>query len=1166
MNRLLLFFLLISSSLSAQTFQADFKVDTTYGCGPVTVHFTDMSTSALPITSRRWDFGDGTSSTDVSPVHTYTKNGRYQVGYYVINSNGAYSNAATNVDAHAIKVYPILNPRYHEYQLCSDSIQLTSNSFPLLSSMQTYLWSNGKTTPDIKVKSAGTYTVQVTGCGKTLTDSITTASGTASLIPSNEIHWWMDSTYIDISLNVPYPSNAYSKVTWSWGDSSITSLGSYLREYHYYVTPGIKKITASVRLNSDISPSCADTMATYNFNLREPYVNHNGWNKHDTTLLQGHVLRIFDTKNSGADHYWNSDFSYDPLSVDSGLAITSPGTYTVRIAKNEDFIYDIIHVKLDTTSLHARIAVDGKNCSTVNFTDSSFSNISSITYAEWSFGDGSIDSSRNYSLTHTYAKDSTYSVRLIVKNAIGMRDTAYSTVKIQTQPLLDLRSDTTIAKGTQIVLKNLLPAIGNYSYEWSSGQVTPSITVSTTDYYALRITYCNKVAFDSLIVNVVSVDTPKVDFTYSIDGCNPRRLYLKSLVSTNGTSVLDPIVRYQWIIDNGILLQGKDTVIDLAPGDHSVILAVSNAAGIERVKVKEVLMTADTWKINAVIDNLVAGWSCIDTAHVIATATTTNESYTISWNKPVVDRSFGRYIITYPGQYIVYLKDSCGNIRATDTLDINISEPLKVNVHQVKDTLYGSLSQYTTSINTTYTWKWYRNDTLLNGQTSSFIIPVKDGMYKAVVNSSNGCSVVSVPVNFIVQFYPQPKVVRYTYEISPCNRQIYSFKGSVSGIDAIAGYQWLVDNATWSGMNLTYELTSGTHLISFIVTDIHGDTTNWTSQITVQAALPWTVNIANETAAGSNTVILTANSSPAAAGYSWSTGDTTRIISVTKSGKYYVQVKDSCNTIRATDSIDIVITPHPEVIIPTDSTLSVTAGFSHNFNTDNIFTAELTLDNTGGRTTGLQPNEVISLGTVNSSNGNIVMDVKIPDSLACATNYTIRITASSPKDTTLWSKQFSIINQPAQPVITQRGDSLFTSGIYNWQWYKNNVAIDGATNANYRARANASYTVEARNGEGCNSKSSAVAVVITAVGEVTLGSNTAKVFPNPSAGQVNLQFSKPLQKTVTVKVFNLQGHVFYTGSTLQQLKSLDLTNLPKGFYMIELSGYGTKKVMNIILQ
>jgi len=87
-----------------------------------------------------------------------------------------------------------------------------------------------------------------------------------------------------------------------------------------------------------------------------------------------------------------------------------------------------------------------------------------------------------------------------------------------------------------------------------------------------------------------------------------------------------------------------------------------------------------------------------------------------------------------------------------------------------------------------------------------------------------------------------------------------------------------------------------------------------------------------------------------------------------------------------------------------------------------------------------------------------------------------------------------------------------------------------------------------------------------AQGEVTLGANKVKVFPNPSVGQVSLQFEKPLQKTVTLNIYNLQGRVTYTRTTTQQLQPLELSGLPKGYYLIELTGDGEKKVLPLILQ
>ena len=65
---------------------ADFSAIPTQGNTPLTVKFTDKS-SGNP-KSWYWDFGDGTTSTERSPTHVYTKNGVYSVGLMTTLWNG----------------------------------------------------------------------------------------------------------------------------------------------------------------------------------------------------------------------------------------------------------------------------------------------------------------------------------------------------------------------------------------------------------------------------------------------------------------------------------------------------------------------------------------------------------------------------------------------------------------------------------------------------------------------------------------------------------------------------------------------------------------------------------------------------------------------------------------------------------------------------------------------------------------------------------------------------------------------------------------------------------------------------------------------------------------------------------------------------------------------
>ena len=65
---------------------ADFTADERRGVKPFTVTFTDLSTGNP--TSWKWDFGDGNSSIEQNPVHTYQQEGAYDVTLTVSNAYG----------------------------------------------------------------------------------------------------------------------------------------------------------------------------------------------------------------------------------------------------------------------------------------------------------------------------------------------------------------------------------------------------------------------------------------------------------------------------------------------------------------------------------------------------------------------------------------------------------------------------------------------------------------------------------------------------------------------------------------------------------------------------------------------------------------------------------------------------------------------------------------------------------------------------------------------------------------------------------------------------------------------------------------------------------------------------------------------------------------------
>lgn len=75
--------------------------DPQWGPAPLKVHFSESTFERNDITEFHWDFGDGSSSTDKDPTHTYTKPGDYNVTVKVTSPSGM-----TDIDFIDITVYP----------------------------------------------------------------------------------------------------------------------------------------------------------------------------------------------------------------------------------------------------------------------------------------------------------------------------------------------------------------------------------------------------------------------------------------------------------------------------------------------------------------------------------------------------------------------------------------------------------------------------------------------------------------------------------------------------------------------------------------------------------------------------------------------------------------------------------------------------------------------------------------------------------------------------------------------------------------------------------------------------------------------------------------------------------------------------------------------------
>ncbi|HEY0660168.1 MAG TPA: proprotein convertase P-domain-containing protein, partial [Lysobacter sp.] len=133
----------------------------------LTVTFTDSSTdSDGSISSRAWDFGDGTSSTATSPSKTYTDAGTYTVKLTVTDNGGLTNTKTSSVTVTAPPTSNVLSNGVAKTGIAgaTGSSQYFTLSVPAGATNLKFVSSGGTGDADMYVKFNGTPTTSVHDC------------------------------------------------------------------------------------------------------------------------------------------------------------------------------------------------------------------------------------------------------------------------------------------------------------------------------------------------------------------------------------------------------------------------------------------------------------------------------------------------------------------------------------------------------------------------------------------------------------------------------------------------------------------------------------------------------------------------------------------------------------------------------------------------------------------------------------------------------------------------------------------------------------------------------------------------------------------------------------------------------------------------------------------
>jgi len=406
---------------------ADFSATPLSGYAPLTVSFTDLSTSTMGIFRWTWDFGDGSGSSDQNPTHTYTAAGDYTVILEVEDRCGP--------DSEVKEVYiHVEDPCKVDFtgvprEICEGETVDFTGTVEGECDISAWSWNFGDggtgsgQYPSHTYNTAGVYTVILTATDVTgdkivtKTDYITVFAGPTAAFDANP-------TAGSAPLTVSFTNHSISPTggpvyTWYFGDGTYSG---DTNPTHTYTSSGVYQVILEVQdrcgIDGEIDTIRVDPICTVDF-------------EGDREICEGETAD-FEADWFGECNIAALDWDFgDPASGADNTAsgqytshqYDAAGVYTVTLTANVNGV-DTVITKTDYVTVNAGPTADfsatplsGFAPLTVSFTDLSTSTMGIGLYT-WHFGDGDISGDRNP--THTYTAAGDYTVILEVQDACGI--------------------------------------------------------------------------------------------------------------------------------------------------------------------------------------------------------------------------------------------------------------------------------------------------------------------------------------------------------------------------------------------------------------------------------------------------------------------------------------------------------------------------------------------------------------------------------------------------------------------------------------------------------------------------------------------------------------------------------------------------------------------------
>jgi len=545
------------------------------------INFINTSTGTNSTTTYFWNFGNGNTSSSVSPVFTYTANGTY-IATLTANNNSTPTCVSTRTVPVFVNSICNLSAGY-TYNAGNNGLITFSNTTVNSSSLSpsSYTWNFGNSTistntnPSITYTANGNYTVtllaqtSIPACTSTFVNVVSVSNAGCNMI-ANFNYSQSPNGIVNFS-NTSTGTFSGTSYSWNFGDNTTSTLTS---PPHTYSANGNYIATLTIQ-GTALSNTCVSTKTLLiNVSSYCTWVSSFSTN---TTNVNG--FHTFFSTTFGAPSSNTYTWNFGNGITSNGAIAThsfSNGSYVISLSTSNpanpncvSTSTTLLVVSNSTCALSTSFFANQNNNGLFNFFNVSQGVGNNATYT-LNFGDGTIANS--FVSSHTYTANGIYTPTLIINNnstpTCSMMATRVLTVNsvcglaANFNYVLNSNGNVSFFNTTTINV-NTGTIIPSYTYTWSFGNgltsnaFSPSMNYTSNGVYVVTLTanstpwLCSSTKTLALAITnstcTLNVNFVPISFTNNVmtfsntsNGTNAGTTYTWSFQNGTGSNQFNP--------------------------------------------------------------------------------------------------------------------------------------------------------------------------------------------------------------------------------------------------------------------------------------------------------------------------------------------------------------------------------------------------------------------------------------------------------------------------------------------------------------------------------------------------------------------------------------------------------------------------------------------------